>query len=72
MDHRRPAVLQVCGRRPAWYAELGRGLPEVRARSVAGARRRALVAFARALELEELGADIVDIGAESTRPGSDR
>jgi dihydropteroate synthase len=29
-------------------------------------------AFARALELEELGADIVDIGAESTRPGSDR
>jgi dihydropteroate synthase len=29
-------------------------------------------AFARALELEELGADVVDIGAESTRPGSDR
>ncbi len=29
-------------------------------------------AFARALELEELGADIVDIGAESTRPGSER
>lgn len=29
-------------------------------------------AFARALELEELGADIVDIGAESTRPGSQR
>ena len=29
-------------------------------------------AFARALELEELGADIVDIGAESTRPGSAR
>src|ERR1700745_556400 len=27
-------------------------------------------AFARALELEELGADVVDIGAESTRPGS--
>jgi len=29
-------------------------------------------AFSRALELEELGADIVDIGAESTRPGSAR
>lgn len=29
-------------------------------------------AFARALDLEELGADIVDIGAESTRPGSAR
>jgi dihydropteroate synthase len=29
-------------------------------------------AFARALELEEQGADIVDIGAESTRPGSSR
>jgi dihydropteroate synthase len=29
-------------------------------------------AFARALELEDLGADIIDIGAESTRPGSTR
>jgi dihydropteroate synthase len=29
-------------------------------------------AFARALELEEEGADIIDIGAESTRPGSAR
>jgi dihydropteroate synthase len=29
-------------------------------------------AFARAIELEEQGADIVDIGAESTRPGSVR
>jgi len=29
-------------------------------------------AFARALELEEQGADIIDIGAESTRPGSKR
>jgi len=29
-------------------------------------------AFARAIELEEQGADIVDIGAESTRPGSAR
>jgi dihydropteroate synthase len=29
-------------------------------------------AFARAIELEEMGADIVDIGAESTRPGSTR
>ena len=29
-------------------------------------------AFARALELEEQGADIVDIGAESTRPNSPR
>jgi dihydropteroate synthase len=29
-------------------------------------------AFARALELEEQGADIIDIGAESTRPGSTR
>jgi dihydropteroate synthase len=29
-------------------------------------------AFARALELEELGADVLDIGAESTRPGSAR
>ena len=29
-------------------------------------------AFARALELEEQGADMLDIGAESTRPGSAR
>src|SRR5450755_580114 len=29
-------------------------------------------AFARALELEDQGADIIDIGAESTRPGSER
>src|SRR5579863_2642780 len=29
-------------------------------------------AFARALELEEQGAEIIDIGAESTRPGSAR
>src|ERR1700736_601782 len=29
-------------------------------------------AFARAVELEEQGADILDIGAESTRPGAVR
>jgi len=29
-------------------------------------------AFARAIEIEEAGADILDIGAESTRPGSQR
>src|SRR6204780_4528438 len=29
-------------------------------------------AFARAVELEELGADLIDIGAESTRPGAAR
>ena len=29
-------------------------------------------AFARAIELEEQGADIIDMGAESTRPGSER
>jgi dihydropteroate synthase len=29
-------------------------------------------AFARAVELEEQGADILDVGAESTRPGSTR
>lgn len=29
-------------------------------------------AFVRAIELEEQGADIIDIGAESTRPGSQR
>jgi dihydropteroate synthase len=29
-------------------------------------------AFSRAVELEEEGADIIDIGAESTRPGSQR
>jgi dihydropteroate synthase len=29
-------------------------------------------AFAHAIELEEAGADIIDIGAESTRPGSQR
>jgi dihydropteroate synthase len=29
-------------------------------------------AYARALELEEEGADIIDLGAESTRPGSHR
>lgn len=29
-------------------------------------------AFARALELEEAGADVLDIGAESTKPGSSR
>ena len=27
-------------------------------------------AFARAIEMEEEGADIIDIGAESTRPGA--
>ena len=27
-------------------------------------------AFARAVELEEQGADIIDVGAESTKPGS--
>jgi dihydropteroate synthase len=30
------------------------------------------IAYARALEIEELGAHICDIGAESTRPGSSR
>src|ERR1700689_2127784 len=29
-------------------------------------------AFAHAVELEELGADLIDVGAESTRPGSAR
>src|SRR5271168_674650 len=29
-------------------------------------------AFARAVELEEEGADLIDVGAESTRPGSAR
>ena len=29
-------------------------------------------AFARAIELEEMGADVIDIGAESTKPGSTR
>src|ERR1700691_1335843 len=29
-------------------------------------------AYARALELEEQGADLIDIGGESTRPGSQR
>src|SRR5438876_1182658 len=29
-------------------------------------------AFARAVELEEEGADIIDVGAESTKPGSTR
>src|SRR5690349_5292929 len=29
-------------------------------------------AFARAVELEEQGADVIDVGAESTRPGSTR
>src|SRR5436190_3426232 len=29
-------------------------------------------AFARAVELEDAGADLIDIGAESTRPGSER
>jgi dihydropteroate synthase len=29
-------------------------------------------AFARAVEIEEAGADLIDIGAESTRPGSER
>ncbi len=29
-------------------------------------------AFARAIELEEQGADVIDIGAESTRPGAQR
>src|ERR1700731_3661748 len=29
-------------------------------------------AFARAVELEEQGADIIDVGAESTKPGSGR
>ncbi len=30
------------------------------------------LAFARAVELEDAGADIIDVGAESTRPGSPR
>src|SRR5215467_582277 len=29
-------------------------------------------AFAHAVEMEEQGADIIDVGAESTRPGSER
>src|SRR5271168_813033 len=29
-------------------------------------------AFARAVEMEEEGADLIDIGAESTRPGATR
>src|ERR1700675_4864290 len=29
-------------------------------------------AFARAVELEEQGADMIDVGAESTKPGSTR
>jgi len=29
-------------------------------------------AFARAIEMEEEGADVIDVGAESTRPGSSR
>ena len=29
-------------------------------------------AFARAVELEDAGADIIDVGAESTKPGSER
>ena len=29
-------------------------------------------AFARAIQLEEQGADVIDVGAESTRPGSER
>src|SRR5579885_846332 len=29
-------------------------------------------AYARAVEIEEQGADVIDIGAESTRPGSKR
>jgi len=29
-------------------------------------------AYARALEMEEQGADVIDVGAESTRPGSSR
>ena len=29
-------------------------------------------AYAHAIELEEAGADIIDVGAESTRPGSQR
>ena len=29
-------------------------------------------AFAHAIELEDAGADMIDIGAESTRPGSSR
>jgi dihydropteroate synthase len=30
------------------------------------------IAFARAIEMEQQGADVIDIGAESTRPGSTR
>jgi len=29
-------------------------------------------AYARALEMEDEGADLIDVGAESTRPGSTR
>ena len=59
IDARGVLLLGVCNVTPDSFSDGGKYLDPDRA-------------FARALELEEEGADIVDIGAESTRPGSAR
>src|ERR1035437_2208103 len=55
----RTAILGVLNVTPDSFSDGGRYLDPDRA-------------FARAVEMEEQGADIIDIGAESTKPGSDR
>ena len=55
----RTAIMGVLNVTPDSFSDSGRYLDPDRA-------------FARAIEMEEQGADIIDIGAESTRPDSTR
>jgi dihydropteroate synthase len=55
----RTAIMGVLNVTPDSFSDGGRYLDPDRA-------------FARAIEMEEQGADIIDIGAESTKPGSQR
>ena len=55
----RTLIMAVLNATPDSFSDAGRHMDPDRA-------------FARALELEDQGADIIDIGAESTRPGSER
>ena len=54
-----PAVMAVLNVTPDSFSDGGKYMEPDRA-------------FARAIELEEQGADIIDVGAESTRPGAER
>ncbi|MBN1282518.1 MAG: dihydropteroate synthase [Proteobacteria bacterium] len=58
LDERCPAIMGIVNATPDSFSDGGRFLEPSRA-------------IARALELESEGADIVDIGGESSRPGSE-